>query len=71
MNKELNVDGIKSCALCPAFVDTAMTEFAKESVSAEDMIRPEDIAETVRALLHVSPACVIPEIMYQRPGEAL
>jgi NAD(P)-dependent dehydrogenase (short-subunit alcohol dehydrogenase family) len=71
MNKELNVDGIKSCALCPAFVDTPMTEFAKESVSAEDMIRPEDIAETVRALLHLSPACVVPEIMYQRPGEAL
>src|SRR5437660_2265614 len=55
MNKELNGDGIKSCALCPAFVDTPMTEFAKESVAAEDMIRPEDIAETVRALLHVSP----------------
>ena len=71
MNKELNVDGIKSCALCPAFVDTPMTEFAKESVSAEDMIRPEDIAETVRALLRLSPACVVPEIMYQRPGEAL
>ncbi|MDX6668937.1 MAG: hypothetical protein QOK04_2317 [Solirubrobacteraceae bacterium] len=71
MNKELNVDGIKSCALCPAFVDTPMTEFAKESVSAEDMIRPEDIAETVRTLLHLSPACVVPEIMYQRPGEAL
>jgi NAD(P)-dependent dehydrogenase (short-subunit alcohol dehydrogenase family) len=71
MNKELNVDGIKSCALCPAFVDTAMTEFVKQSVSAEDMIRPEDIAETVRALLRLSPACVVPEIIYQRPGEAL
>jgi NAD(P)-dependent dehydrogenase (short-subunit alcohol dehydrogenase family) len=71
MNKELNGDGIKSCALCPAFVDTPMTEFAKQSVSAEDMIRPEDIAETVRTLLHLSPACVVPEIMYQRPGEAL
>jgi short-subunit dehydrogenase len=27
MNTQLNGDGIKSVALCPGFVDTAMTEF--------------------------------------------
>ncbi len=68
MNKELGGEGIKSCALCPAFVDTPMTDFVKSSVAADDMIRPDDIAEAVRMLLHVSPACVIPEIMFQRPG---
>jgi NAD(P)-dependent dehydrogenase (short-subunit alcohol dehydrogenase family) len=68
MNKELGEAGIKSCALCPAFVDTPMTDFIKESVSAQDMIRPQDIAEAVRMLLRVSPACVIPEILFQRPG---
>jgi len=68
MNKELGGEGIKSCALCPAFVDTPMTDFVKGSVAAEDMIRPEDIAEAVRMLLRVSPACVIPEIIFQRPG---
>jgi NAD(P)-dependent dehydrogenase (short-subunit alcohol dehydrogenase family) len=68
MNKEISGEGIKSCALCPAFVDTPMTDFVKGSVSADDMIRPEDIAEAVRMLLHVSPACVIPEIIFQRPG---
>jgi NAD(P)-dependent dehydrogenase (short-subunit alcohol dehydrogenase family) len=71
MNKELGPDGIKSCALCPGFVDTAMTDFVKEQVAAEEMIRPEDIAESVRMLLHLSPACVIPEIVYHRPGEGL
>ena len=71
MNKELGADGIKSCALCPGFVDTAMTDFVKESVSPKEMIQPEDIAETVRCLLRLSPACVIPEIVYQRPGEGL
>ncbi|MBV9465879.1 MAG: SDR family oxidoreductase [Solirubrobacterales bacterium] len=71
MNKELGGEGIKSCALCPAFVDTPMTEFAKENVPGEEMIRPQDIAEAARALLRVSPACVIPEIMFQRPGAAL
>jgi NAD(P)-dependent dehydrogenase (short-subunit alcohol dehydrogenase family) len=71
MNKELGSDGIKSTALCPAFVDTPMTDFVKEQVSPDEMIRPEDIAESVRFLLRVSPACVVPEIMFVRPGEAL
>jgi NAD(P)-dependent dehydrogenase (short-subunit alcohol dehydrogenase family) len=59
MNKELGKDGIKSTALCPAFVDTPMTEFVKE------------IAESVRYLLKTSPACVVPEIMFIRPGDSL
>ena len=71
MNKELAPQGIKSTALCPAFVDTAMTEFAKQHVPAEDMIRPEDISEAVRYLLKTSPACIVPEIMFTRPGDAL
>ncbi|MDP9293302.1 MAG: SDR family oxidoreductase [Actinomycetota bacterium] len=71
MNKELASDGVKSVALCPGFVDTPMTDFVKEHVSAEDMIRPSDIAEAVRFVLRTSPACVIPEIVFQRPDEAL
>ena len=71
MNKELAPQGIKSSALCPAFVDTPMTEFAKQHVAAEEMIRPEDIAEAVRFLLKVSPACIVPEMMFVRPGDAL
>ena len=71
MNKELGGDGIKSTALCPAFVDTPMTDFVKEHVPAEQMIRPEDVAESVRYMLKLSPACVVPEIMFVRPGDAL
>jgi NAD(P)-dependent dehydrogenase (short-subunit alcohol dehydrogenase family) len=71
MNKELGPQGIKSTALCPAFVDTPMTDFFKEHVPAEQMIQPQDIAEAVRYLLKVSPACVVPEMMFVRPGEAL
>jgi NAD(P)-dependent dehydrogenase (short-subunit alcohol dehydrogenase family) len=71
MNKELGPHGIKSTALCPAFVDTPMTDFVKEHVAAEEMIRPEDIAESVRYLLKTSPACIVPEIMFTRPGDSL
>ena len=71
MNKELNAEGIKSLALCPGFVDTPMTDFIREQVPAEEMIRPSDVAEAVRFALHVSPACVIPEVVFQRPSESL
>jgi short-subunit dehydrogenase len=71
MNKELNGDGIKSVALCPGFVDTDMSDFVKATVPAEEMLRTEDIAEALRFLLRVSPSCVIPEIVFQRPGETI
>jgi NAD(P)-dependent dehydrogenase (short-subunit alcohol dehydrogenase family) len=71
MNKELNGDGIKSVALCPGFVDTAMTEFVREHVAQEDMIRPQDIAEAVRFILKTGPQCVVPEVIFQRSGEGL
>ncbi len=71
MNKELGSEGIKSCALCPAFVDTAMADWVKGAIAAEDMIRTEDIAEAVRMLLRLSPGCVVPEIVFQPPGASL
>jgi short-subunit dehydrogenase len=69
MNKELGTEGIKSVAFCPGFVDTDMTEFVRGTVDQEDMIKTSDIAEALRFLLRVSPACVVPEIIFQRPGD--
>ncbi len=66
MNKELAVDGIKSTALCPAFVDTPMTDFVKGEVPAEAMIQTADLVAAVRMLLALSPACVVPEIVFER-----
>jgi NAD(P)-dependent dehydrogenase (short-subunit alcohol dehydrogenase family) len=67
--KELGDSGIQVTALAPGFVDTPMTDFVKEQVDAEKMIRPEDIAEAVRLLLRTSPNCLIPEIVFTRPGD--
>ena len=33
------------------------------------MIQPEDIAEAVRFLLSTSPACIVPELKFIRPGD--
>jgi NAD(P)-dependent dehydrogenase (short-subunit alcohol dehydrogenase family) len=71
MNKELNGDGVKSTAFCPGFVDTDMTDFVKGTVPAEEMLRTDDIVEALRFLLRVSPACVVPEVIFQRPGETI
>jgi len=67
MHKELGALGIKSTALCPGFVDTAMTDFVKGQVPPEAMIQTSDIAAAVRMLLHLTPGCVIPEIVFLRP----
>lgn len=69
--KENGGQGIQVTALAPAFVDTPMTEFVKGQVSAEAMIRPEDIAESVRFLLRTSPNCLVPEIVFLRPGDTM
>jgi short-subunit dehydrogenase len=71
MNKELNGAGVKSVAFCPGFVDTDMSDFVKQSIPPEDMLRTSDIAEALRFMLRLSPNCVIPEIVFQRPGEAI
>ena len=69
LQRELGEDGVRCTAICPGFVDTAMTDWIKGQVAAEEMIRPEDIAEVVRCLLRLSPACIVPEVMMVRPSD--
>jgi NAD(P)-dependent dehydrogenase (short-subunit alcohol dehydrogenase family) len=70
-HKELASDGIQVTAFCPGFVDTPMTDWAEEHVAREEMIAPADIAEAVRFLLATSAACIVPEIMFIRPGDRM
>jgi NAD(P)-dependent dehydrogenase (short-subunit alcohol dehydrogenase family) len=68
LHRELSGEGVQVTAFCPGFVDTAMTDWV-EGVSREEMIQPTDIAEAVRFLLRTSPACMVPEIQFIRPGD--
>jgi NAD(P)-dependent dehydrogenase (short-subunit alcohol dehydrogenase family) len=68
--REAGAAGVQCTALAPGFVDTAMTEFVKDQVPAESMIRTSDLGEAVRFLLHTSPNCHVPEIVFTRPGDA-
>jgi NAD(P)-dependent dehydrogenase (short-subunit alcohol dehydrogenase family) len=67
--KEIAADGVRCTSICPGFVDTPMTEWIRGQVQQSDMIRPEDVAEVVRCLLRLSPACMIPEVMMIRPAD--
>jgi NAD(P)-dependent dehydrogenase (short-subunit alcohol dehydrogenase family) len=69
MNKELAKHGVKSVAFAPGFVDTDMTDYVKDKVPADEMLRPSDLSEALKFVLRVSPMCLIPEIVFQRPGE--
>jgi NAD(P)-dependent dehydrogenase (short-subunit alcohol dehydrogenase family) len=70
LHKELSSDGIQVTALCPGWVATAMTDWIEDHVPKDEMIQPEDIAEAVRYLLRTSPACIVPEIRFVRPGDS-
>jgi NAD(P)-dependent dehydrogenase (short-subunit alcohol dehydrogenase family) len=67
--KEVGSEGIQVTALAPGFVDTPMTDWVEGQVPRDEMIRPEDLAEAVRFVLRTSPACLVPEIIFQRPAE--
>lgn len=71
MNKAYAKHGVKSVALAPGFVDTDMADYIKDKIPAEEMLRPSDIGEALRFVLRVSPQCLIPEIIFQRPDEII
>jgi NAD(P)-dependent dehydrogenase (short-subunit alcohol dehydrogenase family) len=70
MNAELQERGIKSCVLCPGFVDTPLSEYAHDEVRPEQMIKPEDLAQAVRFVSGLSRSCMVPEIALQRLGDS-
>lgn len=64
LNRGEEEHGVRATALSPGFVDTPMTEWAP--VPPEEMIQPEDCAEIVRLLLHLSPHARIPHVVIER-----
>jgi NAD(P)-dependent dehydrogenase (short-subunit alcohol dehydrogenase family) len=68
MNRELEDDGIRICAICPGFVDTPMASWT--GISSDEMIQPEDCAEIVRMLLRLSPKARVPQVVIERLGES-
>jgi NAD(P)-dependent dehydrogenase (short-subunit alcohol dehydrogenase family) len=66
LNEELDADGVRATALCPAFVDTDMAAWS--GIPGEEMIQPEDCAEVVRLLLRLTPRARVPQVVIERVG---
>jgi 3-oxoacyl-[acyl-carrier protein] reductase len=56
---------VRATALCPGYVDTPMIDV---DIPSAELIQPADMARAVRFLLDLSPACVVPEIVFGRAG---
>jgi NAD(P)-dependent dehydrogenase (short-subunit alcohol dehydrogenase family) len=66
--RELTPQGIKVTALCPAWVNTRMAFEAGTPLQPEEMIQPEDLFETIRWLLDLSPGACVKEVVITNPG---
>jgi NAD(P)-dependent dehydrogenase (short-subunit alcohol dehydrogenase family) len=67
LNREEAEHGVRATALSPGFVATRMTDWT--GLPAEEQIQPEDVAELVRAVLHLSPRARVPNIVVERLGD--
>ena len=68
MNAELGARGVRSCALCPGTVGTALT--AGTQVDPGALISSGDVAEALRLLLRLSPAGLIPALALESAHDA-
>jgi 3-oxoacyl-[acyl-carrier protein] reductase len=69
MNRAYARHGILSTSVCPGFVDTPMSEDAKD-LSPDDMIPVDDIAELTRAVLRLSARSYVPDVLIARSRSA-
>jgi NAD(P)-dependent dehydrogenase (short-subunit alcohol dehydrogenase family) len=66
---EVDGAGVKVTTLIPGYVDTPMSDWVE--VPRDEMLKPADLAEGLRLLLRLSPACQIPELRFERRTSAL
>ncbi len=65
---EESANGVRACAICPAFVDTDMSSWLDGQLTTAAMLTPADVAEAVRFLMRLSASASITEMVLRRSG---
>jgi 3-oxoacyl-[acyl-carrier protein] reductase len=71
LNAEESGNGITGTAIAPGYVDTDMSDWTKDKIPAESMIRVGDIVELATGVLNLSSRAVVPRIVVTRAGAGL
>jgi 3-oxoacyl-[acyl-carrier protein] reductase len=66
VNIEESANRVIATALSPAFVDTAMSDWTKQSIPADTMIPVDDVVRVVAAVLDLSANAVVEHIVINR-----
>jgi len=67
-NAEQSGNGIAATAIAPAYVDTDMSDWTKESIPAESMLTVNDVVELVDAVMRLSNRAVLSKLVLSRAG---
>ncbi|MWB99443.1 SDR family NAD(P)-dependent oxidoreductase [Agromyces seonyuensis] len=63
--------GVSATALCPGYVDTDMAAWKHDMLAADEMIRPDDLAELAVSLTRLSRNAAVPTLPVYRAGGRL
>lgn len=71
LNAEESGNGISGTSIAPGYVDTDMSDWTKDKIPAESMIRVGDIVELATSVLNLSSRAVVPRLVVTRAGAGL
>ena len=71
LNAEESGNGISGTSIAPGYVDTDMSDWTKDKIPADTMIRVGDIVELAASVLRLSSRAVVPRLVVTRAGAGL
>ncbi|OZE81741.1 short-chain dehydrogenase [Rhodococcus sp. 15-649-1-2] len=71
LNAEESAKGISGTSIAPGYVDTDMSDWTKDKIPGDSMIRVDDIVELAAGILSLSSRAVVPRLVVTRAGAGL
>jgi len=71
LNAEESANGISGTSIAPGYVDTDMSDWIKDKIPGDSMIRVDDIVELATSVLSLSSRAVVPRLVVTRAGAGL